>query len=114
MNFSKFLVVGTSLLTAMQIAFAECSINGKEVPCDQIPKWIAFIPLLMIPLFLLAFYFWIKMLLHAIKSQNENKTIWILVIIILQFLGAIVYYFAEKRPADKLLKSGVATTPTTP
>lgn len=93
------------MLAMGHLAFAECSLNGKVIPCDQMPKWLAIFPVLMIPLFFFAIYFWIKMLIHVIKNGKENKTVWVLVIILLQFLGALIYYFVEKRPADKLLKA---------
>ncbi len=46
------------------------------------------------------FVFWILMIIDCVKRKfkNENdKTVWILVLIFLQFLGAIIYYFVVKR-----------------
>ncbi len=55
------------------------------------------------------FVFWIIMLVHAISKPIDNKVAWILVIILLNLLGALIYYFAVKR---KYIKTSVQ--PTTP
>jgi hypothetical protein len=86
------------LLISAQPAFAAtCTLNGKEIPCDQMPKWFWAIPIVMGVLGIFFFIFWLRMLLDAIRNQTENKTMWVLLIIFLNALGAIIYYFAEKR-----------------
>jgi len=45
---------------------------------------------------LLLFVFWIWMLIHAITNKgltDTEKTIWVLVVIFLLFLGALLYFF---------------------
>lgn len=44
--------------------------------------------------------FWIWMLVHAIVHDIEDKPVWILVLWIMNIVGAIVYYFAVKRKCD--------------
>lgn len=59
-----------------------------------------FIWLLFIAIIVLAIIFWIKMLIDAInrKYPNENdKTVWILVIVLVGIIGAIIYYFSVKK-----------------
>lgn len=50
------------------------------------------------------FIFWILMVIDVFKrtnwKQESDKTLWIILVIILGYLGAIVYYFAVKRPLD--------------
>ena len=50
------------------------------------------------------FIFWIFMLVDVFKrtnwKQESDKTLWILLVILLGYLGAIVYYFAVKRQLD--------------
>ena len=41
---------------------------------------------------LLCFVFWIVALVDCIKSSNPNKIMWVLVIILLPFLGTILYF----------------------
>ena len=56
--------------------------------------------LFFMALFVFLFVFWIMMLVDCVKRKfkNENdKIAWILVVAILNWLGAIVYYFAVKR-----------------
>jgi len=47
--------------------------------------------------------FWVWMLVDAIKRPSEGfaRLPWILLIILSVPLGAIIYYFAVKAPADK-------------
>jgi hypothetical protein len=60
---------------------------------------------------LVLFIFWILMLVDVFKRTNwkqpNDKTIWIVVVILLGYLGAIIYYFAVKRSLDKASKSGM-------
>jgi hypothetical protein len=48
----------------------------------------------LIGLFL--FIFWIVALVDCIKSNNPNKVLWILLIILLPFLGTILYFVLGK------------------
>jgi len=57
-----------------------------------------------IPLAIAAFAFWIWMLIHAAQNQGlgeGEKVAWVLIIALLHFLGAAVYYFVGK-PKGKL------------
>jgi glucan phosphoethanolaminetransferase (alkaline phosphatase superfamily) len=51
------------------------------------------------------FIFWIFMIIDVFKRTNwkqpSDKTLWIVIVILLGYLGAIVYYFAVKRALDK-------------
>ena len=55
--------------------------------------------LFVLPLGLLATAFWIWMLIDAAQNrgldQNE-KVVWIVVVALLHFLGAIIYFFAGR------------------
>lgn len=51
-------------------------------------------------LFVLAFIFWIFMIVDCAKRKFKNETdkvVWILVIVLLSWLGALIYYFVVKR-----------------
>lgn len=55
---------------------------------------------------------WIWMLVDCAKREfkNENdKLLWILVIVLASTVGAIVYYFVVKRELDKKTKNAVPT-----
>ncbi len=46
------------------------------------------------------FVFWIWMLVDCVKrnfEKDDEKIIWILVIVLTQVIGAIIYYFVVKR-----------------
>ena len=48
---------------------------------------------------LLCFIFWIVALVDCLKSNNPNKLIWIIVIILLPFLGSILYFLLGRTSA---------------
>ena len=57
--------------------------------------------LLIIGLIVFLFVFWILMIIDAAKRKFKNdndRVIWILIIVLLGMLGAIIYYFAIKMP----------------
>jgi len=41
------------------------------------------------------------MLVHAISKPIKSKALWILIILMFNALGALVYYFAVKREFNK-------------
>jgi hypothetical protein len=53
---------------------------------------------------ILALIFWILMIVDVFKrtnwKQESDKTLWIIIVILLGFVGAIIYYFAVKRELD--------------
>lgn len=46
-----------------------------------------------------AFYIW--MLVDVVKYQKEDRTLWILVVLLGSVLGALIYFFAERRKRVK-------------
>jgi len=45
--------------------------------------------------------FWIAMLIDCAKNEpstSSDKIVWIVVIVFTHILGALVYYFAQRRP----------------
>ena len=62
-----------------------------------------FLVLFLAPLALLAFAFWIWMLVHAISNNgltDIEKLIWVIVILFTHFIGAVIYFFVG-RPKRK-------------
>ncbi|PID52130.1 MAG: hypothetical protein CR972_03685 [Candidatus Moraniibacteriota bacterium] len=50
---------------------------------------------------------WIWMIIDAAKNEkNDDLLVWILILVFLQFIGAVVYYFVRKRPRDQKKKNG--------
>ena len=47
---------------------------------------------------LLCFVFWVVALVDCIRSNNSNKVLWVVLIVLLPFLGTILY-FALGKPA---------------
>lgn len=56
--------------------------------------------LLIAPVFFVAgiffFLFWLWMLIDAIKYQKEDKLMWVALVVYLNVIGAIIYYFIAK------------------
>lgn len=49
---------------------------------------------------ILAFIFWIFMIVDVVQRKFKNETdkiVWVLVVIFLHIIGALVYYFVIKR-----------------
>lgn len=84
------------------LAKSTCMVNGKEVPCGEVSKWIFLIPVIMFAVGISAFIFWLWMLVNAIKHQEDNKVMWVLIIILLSLLGAVIYYFVQKKKRKAL------------
>lgn len=89
-----------------QIAFAQgtCTLNGQEVPCDEVTKQLAGFLGLGVGFMILAavigiacFIFWLMMLIHAASKPIENKAMWIILMVLTGIVGAIIYYFVVKR-----------------
>ena len=58
-----------------------------------------FLLLFLAPLALLAFVFWIWMLVHAITNNgltDIEKLIWVIVILFTHFIGAVIYFFVGR------------------
>jgi len=55
------------------------------------------------PLALLSMVFWIWMLIHAIQNNkgldDTEKIVWVIVIALLHFLGALIYFFVGRPKA---------------
>jgi len=51
---------------------------------------------------LLFFAFWIWMLVDCAKRNFDQKTLWIVLLLVLGWIGAIAYFFAVKRKAGKV------------
>ena len=48
------------------------------------------------------FVFWVWMLIHAIQNKglaDTEKIVWVLVIALLHFLGAVIYFFVGRPKA---------------
>ena len=55
--------------------------------------------LLVAPLCLVTFAFWIWMLVHAISNNGLSdieKLIWVLVMLFTHFIGAVIYFFVGR------------------
>lgn len=90
-----------SMFGFVQNVYAQCTLNGEVVPCEDIPKW----PFALMALFfivMMAFLvFWIWMIVDVVKNEKENDLVlWLLILFFAGFIGAIIYYFIRKKKRD--------------
>lgn len=58
---------------------------------------------LFVPLGIAAFAFWIWMLIHAAQNKGlteGEKVAWVLIIALVHFLGALIYFFVGRPKAN--------------
>jgi hypothetical protein len=53
--------------------------------------------LILIPIFLVCFAFWLWMLIDIINRSFKDKVLWIILMIVLGVLGSILYFFIIRR-----------------
>lgn len=99
--------------TMMQSDPTGCTLNGQPIDCAELAHRAR--PFIGVGLGLLAFFliivvvgfvFWLVMLIHALKHNSPDRTIWIIVLLVSFLFGAgpiaaFVYLFAEKQRAEK-------------
>lgn len=79
--------------------------NTSEVASTGLGIVIFIFVLFIIGLSLAGFIFWLLMLVHAARSDIKDKALWILIIVLGQLIGAIVYLFVVKLDFDKAQKA---------
>lgn len=117
-NIMKLVVVSAivlgSLVAVSDSAFAQatCTLNGKDVPCEQLEQeakgflaYGAAGALIMIVAGIAMTVFWIMMIVHAASHEVDNKAMWIILMIFTGIIGALIYYFAVKRKFKPSLAS---------
>jgi drug/metabolite transporter (DMT)-like permease len=62
------------------------------------------------------FIFWIQMLIDVIRHQEKDKALWVIVIVLGNSIGAIVYYFAARKPRITAAQTNIVSNiqPTAP
>ena len=67
--------------------------------------------LLLLPVGLLAFAFWIWMIVDCAKYETEGTTkiVWLLIILLAGVVGAPLYFFVRKTPRRRLAQYQPAT-----
>ena len=99
-NFTFLSLFGSSILISSQ-ACAQCTVNGKEIPCDQFWSQYGWIFGLMGVGFLVLAGFWIWMLVDCLKSERTDKLVWTLVLLFGNVLGAALYFFIARNKSVK-------------
>ncbi len=88
-----------------------CTVNGEAVPCGQAFDHFGTFFLGFGLLFFLVFVFiflivalglvlTIVMIVHAAQHEIRDRALWIVLMVLFSPIGAVIYYFAVKRPLD--------------
>ncbi|MBI2551011.1 PLDc N-terminal domain-containing protein [Candidatus Uhrbacteria bacterium] len=65
---------------------------------DQSFVWISILfSIVMFVVGIAAFVFWVYTLIHAIKHDNKDKALWIVLIVFTGVVGSLIYYFVVMR-----------------
>jgi len=106
MKFSDVLSILIFSILISSMAFAACTLNGEEVPCDS-PEMQA-VGIFMVAFFaifgvimLVALGFWVWMLVDVIKNEEENKFVWAIVLALVGPLAALIYFVIRKLPRQR-------------
>lgn len=88
-----------------------CTVNGHAASCSQAHAVaLAFLIPLFLIIIVLAVY-WFKSLFHLIEHRDiPNRALWLILVLFGFGLGAVIYFYAVKRPYDKN-KAIAANTP---
>ncbi len=96
------------LSNQLALAQAKCTVNGREVPCEELGKQIkGFLGgglvffLVVAAILIWAMVFWIMMIVHVARHEVQNKAVWIILMVLTGIVGALIYYFVVKRKFGK-------------
>jgi hypothetical protein len=65
--------------------------------------WKVLFGLVLLPIILFTFAFWLWMLVDCLKSNrlpSNEKLIWVIVLVFTHFLGALIYFFVGRPKAN--------------
>lgn len=102
--FSSSTIWLLSVGNQLALAHAKCTVNGQEVPCEELGQqikgvlgWAIVFFIVIAALIIWATVFWIMMIVHAANHDVENKAMWIILMVFTGIIGTVIYYFAVKR-----------------
>lgn len=109
-----FLIIGVgAVIYGVMLAYAGITetiaeAHGAHTQSNLLPALLGFLPLIFVALI---FSFWVSALVDMLQNtaiQGTEKIVWVLVIIFLNVLGAIIYFFIAPRPKLRLNLSAPA------
>jgi hypothetical protein len=72
---------------------------------EQVGRVFAYIAIPLGVVLVLFSAFWLWMLIDCIRRDFDDKVVWLMVLVLTTFLGAVIYFFAVKLRAGKRAKS---------
>ncbi len=71
---------------------------------NQSGFYLSWIPIAVVVFLIISLLFWILGLIHCLTNralEGNDKIIWVLVVILLNALGAVLYFFIAPNPAAR-------------
>jgi len=69
----------------------------KKLGFDYVFGILKWVWIFGVPILLLLFVFWLWMLIDCAKREFDDKALWIIMLIFLNFIASILYFFIVKR-----------------
>lgn len=69
----------------------------KKLGADYVFGLLRKVFIFVVPILILLFAFWLWMLIDCVKREFDDKALWIILLVFLNFIAAIMYYFIVKR-----------------
>ena len=69
----------------------------KKIGFNYTSNYLKKIFIIIGPIILVLTIFWVWMLIDCIKRNFDNKELWVILLLLLYFIGAILYFFIIKR-----------------
>lgn len=112
-------IIESGFITGIKNIYVTCFTNSWDMNCskaiwklkDTFMEWGTFFKSSSIVLFLVCSIFWFNMISHAFSNPVSLKILWILILLIFSFPGAVLYYFAGYRPYIAMV---IASSPPRP
>lgn len=90
---------------------ATCTVNGSPVDCAEAGATLGGVMIVLSIFGLVSFVFTLWMFIHVLTHDSKNKVLWALIIFFTGLLGALVYFFTERKKVNNPSANEVASTP---
>jgi hypothetical protein len=98
---NELFALSTCVVLYSSHAWAKCTVNGEEIPCEQFWRQYGWIFGVIGLVLLVVLGFWIWMLVDCLKSEREDKLVWTLVLLFGNIIGAILYFLIARNKGVK-------------
>lgn len=73
-----------------------------QSPVEAILRFLFLLIMLGIVIWIIVF--WIKMIVHLMESKSEDKIAWVLILLSINIVGALIYYYVVVKKENQVGK----------